>query len=91
MNEPTMDDLTQRLCSLESENRRFKRLGVIAIVVIASGMMTGQATPNRLAKVIEAEKVVLRDAVGNVRATIGTTTAGTSSLDTGRKGRESNA
>ncbi len=67
MNEPTMETLARRLDRVERENRRLKRAGVVALAVIAAVVLMGQATGN-VAKVVEAEKFVLRDADGKGRA-----------------------
>ena len=71
MSEPTMETLARRLDRLERENRRLKRAGVVILGVIAAVVLMGQATPRKVAKVIEAEKFVLRDAVGTIRAVLG--------------------
>ncbi len=67
MNELTMETLARRLDRVERENRRLKRAGVVALAVIAAVVLMGQATGN-VAKVVEAEKFVLRDADGKGRA-----------------------
>ena len=68
MNEPTMETLVRRLDRVERENQRLKQAGVVALVVIAAVVLMGQATTNKVAKVVEAEKFVLRDADGKGRA-----------------------
>ena len=68
MDEPTMETLARRLDRVERENRRLKQAGVVALGVIAAVLLMGQATQGKVAKVIEAEKFVLRDPVGNVAA-----------------------
>ena len=68
MNEPTMETLARRLDKVEWENRWLKRAGIVAVAGIAAAVLMGQATPRKVAKVIEAEKFVLRDAGGTVRA-----------------------
>ena len=71
MNEPSMEIIGQRLSHLERENRRFKYGGVLLLIVIAALIMMGQAKPSKVAKVIEAERFVLKDDEGKVRATLG--------------------
>ncbi len=71
MNEPSMEVIRQRLSHLERENRRFKYGGVLLLIVIAALIMMGQAKPSKVAKVIEAERFVLKDDEGKVRATLG--------------------
>ena len=68
MNEPTMETLARRLDKVERENRWLKLAGVVAVAVIAAVVLMGQATPSKVAKVIEAEKFVLKDIHGKVRA-----------------------
>jgi len=71
MNEPTMETLARRLDRVERENRRLKRSGVVALAVIAAVGLMGQATKGKVAKVIEAEKFIVRDASGKVRGVLG--------------------
>jgi hypothetical protein len=63
------DHLAERVKKLERENRFFKLTGVI----IACGVLAfvGLGAANR-PRVVEAEKIVLRDAQGHSRLTIGT-------------------
>jgi hypothetical protein len=69
MTSPTAD-VTQRLDRLERENRRLKRIGGVVLVTLAAVVLMGQATPGKVAKVVEAEKFVLRDRAGQLRATL---------------------
>lgn len=80
MNEPTTDNLVKRIERLERENRWLKRLQTVVIVGITAVMMMGQATPSEVAKVIEADRFVLRDASGKVRAMLGVEEGDTTSL-----------
>ncbi len=68
MTEPTMETLARRLDQAEREDRRLKQAGVVALVVIAAVMLVAMATPPVLTKVVEAEKFVLKDIHGKVRA-----------------------
>ena len=68
MNAPTMETLARRLDQVEQENRRLKQAGVVVLAVIAAVVLMGQATKGKVAKVVEAEKFVLRDADGKGRA-----------------------
>jgi len=68
MSEPTIETLARRLDRVERENRHMKQAGVVALAVIAAVVLMGQATPSKVAKVIEAEKFVVRDKSGKVRA-----------------------
>lgn len=56
MNEPALNDLTQRLDRLEGENRRLKRFGIVGVVGIAALALTGQALGTRVPDVVEAER-----------------------------------
>src|SRR5437016_2139911 len=71
MKELTLDALKRRLDGLERENRWMKRIGAVIIMVFAAMLIMGQAGPSKVAKVIEAERVVLRTSRGNVRAMLG--------------------
>jgi len=75
MNEPTMDNMVQRLDRLERENHRLKRIGALVLVGIAAVVLMGQARPSKVAKVIEAEKFILRDEAGKVRAMLDASTS----------------
>ena len=81
MNEPTMDKLVQRLDRLEKENRRMKRIGALVAVGIAAVVLMGQARSSKVAKVIEAEKFVLRDTSGQVGAILFTVDEGSPHLE----------
>ncbi len=65
-------DIEKRIQRLERENRVLKRLGLVLLVVIGTGLTMGQAT--RVSGVIEGEKFVLKDPGGNVRGIWGFTT-----------------
>jgi hypothetical protein len=67
MNEPTMDTLARRLDRVERENRRMKRVGMVALAVMVAVVLMGQATTSKVAEVIEAEKFVVVDKRGNDR------------------------
>ncbi len=68
MHELTMETRARRLDQVELENRRLKQAGVVVLAVIAAVVLMGQATKGKVAKVVEAEKFVLRDADGKGRA-----------------------
>ncbi len=68
MNEPTMETQARRLDRVEGENQRSKMAGIVALAVIAAVMLVAMATPPVLTKVVEAEKFVLKDIHGKVRA-----------------------
>ena len=56
MNEPTINNIGERLNHLERENRRFKYGGVLLLIVLAALIMMGQAKPSSVAKVITASR-----------------------------------
>lgn len=62
-----LEGLMNRLDRVERENRRLKEVGSVVLVAVASLVLMGQAVPN-VAKVVEAERFVLRDASGKLRA-----------------------
>ena len=68
MREANLEAMEQRLDRVERENRLLKRAGVLTLAVIAAVVLMGQATPSRVAKVVEAENFVLRDGSGTARA-----------------------
>ena len=68
MNEPAIGTLVQRLERLEQDHRALKRIGLMALVMIAAIAMIGQAASRNVSKLVEAEKFVVRDANGNPRA-----------------------
>lgn len=70
MNEPTMDNMVQRLDRLERDNRRMKRIGALVVVGIAAVVLMGQATASKVAKVIEAEEIIIRDKNKQIRVSI---------------------
>ncbi len=70
MNESTIDKLVLRLDRLERENRWLKRIGALMVVGIAAVALMGQATPIKVAKVIEAEEFIIRDKNKQMRVSI---------------------
>src|SRR5215510_5290231 len=60
-------DVNARLERLEKENRRMKKIGIVAIVFASVLFISGQAKTN---KVIEANEFRLLDASGKKRATL---------------------
>ena len=75
MSEPTMENLVQRLDSLERQNRWLKRIDAILLFGIAAAFLMGQSQCNlsktgvsQASKLIEAQKFIVRDANGKERA-----------------------
>ena len=71
MNEPVIEQMLKRLEWLEAENRRIKRIGAAALLGAVVLVVMGQAGPSNVAKVIEAERFVVRDTSGSVTAVLG--------------------
>ena len=80
MNDAALETLTQRLDRMERENRRLKRMGALAVAIVAALVLMAQATPAKVAKVIEAEKYVLRDVHGKRRGELTVTDYGGTAL-----------
>jgi len=47
MNEPTINNMVERLDRLERENRRWRRIGSLVLVVIAAVVLKESKEPNR--------------------------------------------
>lgn len=69
-----VDALTHRLDRLERENRWLKRIGGVVLVGLAAVVLMGQAGPRN--RIVEAEKFVLVDKGGKVRAVLGAASFG---------------
>lgn len=76
-----MGTIVQRLDRLERENRLLKRVGIAALSTIAAVVLMGQALPSSVAKLVEAERFLVRDTAGNPRATLGLLPDGSPSLN----------
>jgi hypothetical protein len=63
-------NVEERLARLERENRRLKVAGLLAVLAVASVILSGQT---RVPQRIEAESFVVRNPYGQVVATLGTT------------------
>ncbi len=70
MNEPTTDNVVQRMDRLERENHRMKLAGVLVLLSMTAVTVMGQAKATKVAKVIEAERFVLRDENGKARGSL---------------------
>lgn len=71
MNEPTMGALERRMEAVERENRRWQWMVTVTLAVVAAMVILAQATPTKFGKVLEAERFVLRDTNGKIRAELG--------------------
>jgi hypothetical protein len=56
-----------RILKLEKENRRFRQLGISALVIVTLLLLMGQAAPK---KVVEANEFILKDGAGHPRASL---------------------
>ena len=81
MNEPPRNQVTRRLERLESENRRIKRLGAAAFFGAVALLIMGQSKSDHISKVVDAERFVVRDASGAVRAVLGVNPNGNMGLE----------
>jgi len=59
-----LEQIQERLLKLERQNRRFKQVGAVGLIVMASIILIAQAPPR---KALEANEITLRDSKGNVR------------------------
>ena len=71
------EDLLDRLAKLEKQNRRFKLVGVAALVGVTLLLVMGQAPAK---KTVEANEFILRDGGGNVRARLAMPNEGTGAM-----------
>ena len=71
MDIPMLDSLNTRIDQLERQNRSVKRLTAVLFFVITALVVTGISVPRKVAKEIEAERFILRDASGKIRASLG--------------------
>jgi hypothetical protein len=67
------DALELRVSRLEAQLRWWRRGGLAALIVAASLVLMGQARP--FGKVVEAEKFIVRDSRGRIRAILGPSTS----------------
>src|SRR5438034_3181178 len=66
-------DINARVEKLERENRRMKKIGIVAAVVVSTLIIGGQAKTN---KVVEANEFRLLDASRKVRALLSMSVSG---------------
>jgi hypothetical protein len=80
MSDSRLSALVERVDRLESEARWWKRIaGLGGVLVVAAGLL-GQAPVGGSVKSVDAERFQVRDAAGNLRALLGTTSDGATSL-----------
>ncbi|HEV8306134.1 MAG TPA: hypothetical protein VGW35_00590 [Methylomirabilota bacterium] len=80
MQEPGRDTVAERLTRLERENRRLKHMVAAGLVGLVAVLLMGQAPVAQAPRIVEAERFVLRDPSGNVRATLSVTSEGGTGL-----------
>jgi hypothetical protein len=62
---PGLGAIVSRLERVERENRRLRQAGLVALLVAVAVVLMGQGRPRRT---VEAERFVLKDESGKVRA-----------------------
>jgi hypothetical protein len=82
---PTDFELTRRVEHLEHENRRLKQFVITAVILIGAVLVMGQARP---ARTIEAERFLLTDVDGNVKAKLDVKDGSTKLMFLDRAGHE---
>jgi len=65
-----LDGLKTRIDRLERQNRSVKRLTIVLFFVIIAIVVTGIAVPRHVAKNVDAERFVLRESNGKMRASL---------------------
>ena len=66
----TMLELMSRVARLESRTRRVRQVTGVGAVVLAAVALMGQGPPSGASRSVEAERFVLRDRAGTVRASL---------------------
>jgi hypothetical protein len=79
MSELTMEALARRVERLERETRWWKRVTGLGLVLVVAAGLLGQAALG-LQKAVDAERFNLRDAAGQLRAVLGSSADGATSL-----------
>jgi hypothetical protein len=64
-----LQTIQARLEKLEAQNRKLKLVGFAGLIVLGAGIVMAQSAPTP--KVIEAQRFVLKDPHGNIRAWLG--------------------
>jgi hypothetical protein len=81
MKEPVGDQVMKRLERLEKENRWIKCIGAATLFGAVALLIMGQSKPDNIAKVVDAERFVVRDSSGAVRAVLGVNPDGNMGLE----------
>jgi hypothetical protein len=80
-----LQTIQARLEKLEAQNRKLKLAGLAGLIILGAGIAMAQSAPTP--KVIEAQRFVVKDAHGNVRAWLGVFGEG-SELILGNSGKQ---
>lgn len=80
MSDSGLNALTQRVDRLERDLRWWKRVAGLGGMLTVAAVLLGQAPVGPPVKAVEAERFNVRDAAGNLRALLGTTSDGATSL-----------
>lgn len=75
---PDLKDVLQRVEKLERQNRKIKKTGILAAVIVVAALMMGQAASKT--RIIEAQGFLLRDKDGMIRAELATNSRGSVGL-----------
>ena len=86
---PDVAAVIARLEKVERENRKLKRVGTIVLVAIAAFLLMAQARSSPIAKVLEAEKFIVRDKQKRVWIELGISDHGPRLTFFGKQGKES--
>lgn len=62
---PSLDSVLDRLVTVESQNRSIRRAGAVVLSLVGAVLIMAQARPP--SQTVEAERLVLRDAMGTAR------------------------
>jgi hypothetical protein len=81
MSEIVKDQMHARLERLERENRRIKLAGGAALLAAVALVLMGESKPDSIAKAVDAERFVVRDTSGTVRAVLGVNPDGNMGLE----------
>jgi len=72
--------LAERLERVQRDNRRLRRILALGFLGIGGIGLMAQATPRSSARIVEAERILIRDDGGRIRAALGLAADGASTL-----------
>lgn len=76
-----LEALAERVTGLERTSRRLKRAGLVGLGGVAAALLMGGALPGDGWRTVEAERFLLRDAGGRIRAVLHTRADGSPLLE----------